>query len=55
MELSQEKLMNLVALIYGFICTTCADPEGGGGQEVQTPMKNHKNIGFLSNTGQNPL
>ena len=31
---------------------TCADPEGGG-QGVL--MKNHKNIGFLSNTGQDPL
>ena len=26
----------------------CADPEGG--QEVRTPLKNHKNIGALSNT-----
>ena len=25
------------------------DPEGGQG--VLTPMKNHKNMGFLSNTG----
>ena len=32
---------------------TCADPEGGGGQGVL--MKIHKNIGFLSNTGQDPL
>ena len=34
-----------------------ADPEGGGGGEqgVQTPLKNHKNIGFLCNTGPNPL
>ena len=33
---------------------------GGGGQEVRTPppppaLKNHKNIGFLSNTGPEPL
>ena len=32
----------------------CADPEGGG-QGVRTPLKNHKNIGFLSNTGPDPL
>ena len=33
--------------------TTCADPEGGqGGPD---PLKNYKNIGFLSNTGPNPL
>ena len=30
-----------------------ADPEGGKG--VGTPLKNHKNIGFLSNTGPEPL
>ena len=28
---------------------TCADPEGVTG--VQTPLKNHKAIGFLSNSG----
>ena len=27
---------------------------GGGGQGVQTPLRNHK-IGFLSNTGPDPL
>ena len=26
-----------------------------GGQGVRTPLKNHKNIGFLSNTGSDPL
>ena len=30
-----------------------ADPEGGGGPDL--PLKNHKNIGFLSNTGPDPL
>ena len=29
------------------------DPEGGQG--VWTPLKNHKNIGFSSNTGLDPL
>ena len=29
----------------------CANPEGGGGQGVQTPLKNHKATGFLSSTG----
>ena len=28
---------------------------GGGGQGVRTPLKNHKNIEFLSNTGPDPL
>ena len=34
---------------------TCADPEGGEG--VQTPplSENHKNIGFLCETGPDPL
>ena len=33
-----------------------ADPEGGGGgQGVRTPLKNHKNTGFLRNTGPDPL
>ena len=29
------------------------DPEGGQG--VQNPLENHKAIGFLSNTGSDPL
>ena len=32
---------------------TCADPEGGQG--VRTPLKYHKNIGFLRNTGPDSL
>ena len=36
-------------------CVPYADPEGGGAQGVRTPVKNHKNIGFLSNTGLDPL
>ena len=28
---------------------------GGGGQGVWTPLKNHNNIGFLNNTGPDPL
>ena len=27
----------------------------GGGQGVWTPLENYKNIGFLSNTGSDPL
>ena len=38
------------------ICLPCADPEGGGGgRGVRTPLKNHRNIGFSSNTGPDPL
>ena len=32
---------------------TCVDPERGQG--VRTPLKNHKNRGFPSNTGPDPL
>ena len=32
---------------------SCADPEGGQGD--RTPLENHTNIGFLSNTGLDPL
>ena len=28
---------------------------GGGGRGSGPPLKNHKNIGFLSNTGPDPL
>ena len=28
---------------------------GGGGGGTGTPLKNHKNIGFLSNTGPDPF
>ena len=34
---------------------SCADPEGGQGVRTPPPLKNHKNIGFLSNTGPGPL
>ena len=38
------------------MCISWADQEGGGGQGVRTPTpENHKNIGFLSKTGPNPL
>ena len=34
----------------------CADPKGEGGAGVRTPpSENHQNIGFLSNTGPDPL
>ena len=36
------------------ISCTCADPEGGAGGPVPPTLKNHKNIGFLSNIGLDP-
>ena len=35
------------------LVTAWADPEGGQG--YRTPLKNHKNIGFLSYTGPGTL
>ena len=32
-----------------------ADLEGGQGVRTPSPLKNHKNIGFLCNTGPDPL
>ena len=34
--------------------STCADPEKGTGVRTPPPLKNHKNIGFLSDTGPDP-
>ena len=47
--------MTLISIFGGTILLlrSCADPEGGQG--VQIPLKNNKNIGFLSNTGPDPL
>ena len=54
--------LHLHLLTY-FVCTNskgtgktaCTDPEGGGGQGIWTPLKKTQNIGFLSNTGPDPL
>ena len=36
--------------------TSWADPEGGGGEQGSgPPLKNHKNIGILSNIDPDPL
>ena len=37
-------------------CGTCMDPEGGQGvQTPPTPLKNHKNIGYLGTTGPDSM
>ena len=36
------------------VCLASADPEGGT-RDPDPPLKNYKNIGFLSNTGPDPL
>ena len=43
--------MSFEVLVTTFMA--CADPEGDRGSG--SPLKNHKNIGFLSNTGPDPL
>ena len=38
------------------VAPSCADPEGGQGVRTPPPpLENYKNIGFLSNTGPDPL
>ena len=41
-------------LVMSSATWSCADPEGGQGVRT-SPLKNHKNIRFSSNTGPNPL
>ena len=36
------------------ICPSCANPEWGGGGRGPDPLRNHKNIGFLSAMVQIP-
>ena len=49
----QDQIFHLI------LKTPCADPEGGGiggpDPSPPPPLKNHKNIGFLSNTGPDHL
>ena len=37
------------------ICVNMFGSRGGTGVQPPPPLKNHKNIGFLSNTGLDPL
>ena len=41
--------------VHACVSVTKADPEGGQGVRTPLPEKSQKNIGFLSNTGPNPL
>ena len=55
----QFVIWHFLAILFrsSHLMMTCR-PMGGsrGGQGVRTPtLKNHKNIGFLSNTGPDPL
>ena len=39
-------------LSFNTVYTACVDPEVVG---VRTPLKNHKAVGFLNNTGTDPM
>ena len=47
---NQTKAFNLQSCLI-----SCADPEGGGAGVWTPPLKNHKNLGFLSDSGPDPL
>ena len=38
-------------LRFNYVAHVQIQRGGGGGQRVRVPLKSHKNIGFLSNTG----
>ena len=46
-------LPKMVSFLHMFM-KTCAEPEGGD-RGSGSPLKNHKNIGFISDTGPDPL
>ena len=48
-----QSLLSMV--ILEVVLKSCTDPEGWGTGGPDPPMKNHKNIGFSSNTGPDPL
>ena len=44
-----------LAFLLSINNTSMRGSRGGGGMGFGPPLKNHKNIGFLSNTGPDPL
>ena len=48
-------VFNQIKCYQKLSAVTCADPEGGTGGLYPRPLKNHKNIGILSNTDPGPL
>ena len=60
MWLKDEHFLNPEVYKFKSEQTACVDPEvggggGGGGGASGPPLKNHKNIGFLSNSSPDPL
>ena len=43
------------ASLFAKVPEGAGDPDGGRGSAPPPPLKNHKNTGFLSNTGPDPL
>ena len=56
-DLEKESDLNKETLFKEFMKVElmCGSRGEGGGHGVRTPLKNHKNIGFLCNTGPGPL
>ena len=54
---SQHRLDGKILTVHcRFVCVPWAYPEwGGGGRGSRPTLKNHKNIGFLCKTSQDPL
>ena len=52
LNLMYKKIIAILQIKFCLSGQTCPNPEGGS---RPPPMKNHKNIGFLSNTGADPL
>ena len=51
--ITPQYLLNLLAELQIY---ACSDPEGGtGGPDPPPPLKNHKYVGFLSDTAADPL
>ena len=44
-----------VLVLFAHVFPVSIGGSRGGGQGVQTPLKNNKNTGFLRNTGPDPL
>ena len=50
-----ENVFSITTVTRISVFYTCADPEKVGDRGSGPPLKNHKAIGFLSNTGLDPL
>ena len=54
-EKNNNKKKHMYNLQLKDLGQSCADPEGRGRTGSPDPLNNHKNIGFLSNSGLDTL